>query len=92
MSSGNNSQQPSLVGGHAEYAKGAAEAAIGGITGSQAWTSSGEQSKAHAVETMKAAGERRDPSTQGYGKVEQKLGEATGCAGMSKEGAQSKRD
>lgn len=25
MSSGNNSQQPSLIGGHAEYIKGAAE-------------------------------------------------------------------
>ncbi|KAI1340513.1 hypothetical protein F5Y15DRAFT_41713 [Xylariaceae sp. FL0016] len=91
MSSGNNSQQPSLVGGHAEYVKGAAEATIGSVTGSHAWTSSGEQAKAHAVDTMKAAGEQRDAS-QGYGEVEQKLGEVTGCEGMTKEGAASKKD
>ncbi|KAI0024759.1 hypothetical protein F4780DRAFT_724878 [Xylariomycetidae sp. FL0641] len=90
MSSGSN-QQPSLVGGHAEYVKGAAESTIGSVTGSQAWTSSGEQAKAHAVDTMKAAGEQRDPS-QGYGKAEQKLGQMTGCEGMEKEGAASKKD
>ncbi|KAG4222086.1 hypothetical protein PC116_g29439 [Phytophthora cactorum] len=39
---------------------------------------------------MKAASENRDPS-QGYGKVEQKLGQATGCEGMVKEGAASKK-
>ncbi|KAI0481089.1 hypothetical protein GGR56DRAFT_628826 [Xylariaceae sp. FL0804] len=91
MSSGNNQQQPSLVGGHAEYVKGAAASTIGSVTGSHAWTSSGEQAKAHAVDTMKAASEQRDPS-QGYGKVEQKLGEVTGCEGMEKEGAASKKD
>ncbi|KAI1374552.1 hypothetical protein F4677DRAFT_447190 [Hypoxylon crocopeplum] len=90
MSSGNN-QQPSLVGGHAEYVKGAAESTIGGITGSHAWTTSGEQAKAHAVDSMKAAGENRDPSSQGFGKVEQKLGQVTGCEGMAKEGAASKK-
>ncbi|KAI0386099.1 hypothetical protein F5Y04DRAFT_243353 [Hypomontagnella monticulosa] len=90
MSSQNNQQQPSLVGGHAEYIKGAAEATIGSVTGSQAWTTSGEQAKAHAVDTMKAAGEKRDPS-QGYGKIEQKLGQATGCEGMVKEGEASKK-
>ncbi|KAI2783027.1 hypothetical protein F4815DRAFT_461632 [Daldinia loculata] len=90
MSSQNNSQQPSLIGGHAEYIKGATETAIGSATGSQAWTSSGEQAKAHAVDTMKTAGENRD-SSQGFGKVEQKLGQATGCEGMVKEGAASKK-
>ena len=60
------------------------------MTGSQAWTTSGEQAKAHAVDTMKAAGEKRDPS-QGYGKIEQKLGQATGCEGMVKEGEASKK-
>ncbi|KAI1384583.1 uncharacterized protein F4822DRAFT_415633 [Hypoxylon trugodes] len=89
MSSGNN-QQPSLIGGHAEYIKGATESTIGSVTGSQAWTTSGEQAKAHAVDAMKAAGENRDP-TQGYGQVEQKLGQATGCEGMVKEGAASKK-
>ncbi|RYP17100.1 hypothetical protein DL765_004719 [Monosporascus sp. GIB2] len=91
MSGNNSNQQPSLVGGHAEYVKGAAESTIGSVTGSQAWTSSGEQAKAHAVDTMKAAGEARDPAIQGYGKAEQKLGEVTGCEGMAKEGAASKK-
>ncbi|RYO82572.1 hypothetical protein DL766_000214 [Monosporascus sp. MC13-8B] len=91
MSENNSNQQPSLVGGHAEYVKGAAESTIGSVTGSHAWTSSGEQAKAHAVDTMKAAGEARDPATQGYGKAEQKLGEVTGCEGMAKEGAACKR-
>ncbi|KAL7627045.1 hypothetical protein AAE478_003821 [Parahypoxylon ruwenzoriense] len=92
MSSGNNSQQqPSLVGGHAEYIKGAAETAIGGVTGSNAWTSSGEQAKAHAVESMKSASEQRDPSSQGFGKFEKRLGQVTGCEGMVKEGEASKK-
>jgi len=91
MSNNNTSQQPSLIGGHAEYVKGAAEATIGDISGSHAWKSSGEQAKAHAVDTMKAAGQARDASSQGYGKVEQKLGEVTGCEGMEKEGAASKK-
>ncbi|RYP04709.1 hypothetical protein DL764_004259 [Monosporascus ibericus] len=91
MSGNNSNQQPSLVGGHAEYVKGAAESTIGSVTGSQAWTGSGEQAKAHAVDTMKAAGEARDPATQGYGKAEQRLGEVTGCEGMAKEGAASKK-
>ena len=90
MSGNNSTQQHSLVGGHAEYVKGAAEATIGDISGSHAWKSSGEQAKAHAVDTMKSAGEARD-ATQGYGKVEQKLGEVTGCEGMEKEGAASKK-
>ncbi|KAI2470425.1 hypothetical protein F4781DRAFT_390892 [Annulohypoxylon bovei var. microspora] len=90
MSSQNTQQQPSLLGGHAEYVKGATESTIGSVTGSQAWTSSGEQAKAHAVDTMKAAGEKRDLS-QGFGKVEQKLGQATGCEGMVKEGEASNK-
>ena len=61
------------------------------MTGSQAWTTSGEQAKAHAVDTMKSAGEKRYPSSQGFGKVEQKLGQVAGCEGMVKEGAASKK-
>ena len=38
---------------------------------------------------MKHAGEQRDPSTQGYGKVEELAGKATGCQGMQHEGAAS---
>ncbi|KAI0603060.1 hypothetical protein F4775DRAFT_10746 [Biscogniauxia sp. FL1348] len=89
MSSQNNQQPPSLVGGHAEYMKGAAESTIGNLTGSQAWTTSGEQAKSHAVDSMKAAGEARDASSRGYGRAEQKMGEMTGCKGMMKEGAAS---
>ncbi|KAM0273254.1 hypothetical protein ACHAQH_008351 [Verticillium albo-atrum] len=84
-----NQQQPGLIAGHAEYIKGAAESAIGSVTGSHAWTSSGEQDKAHAASTMKAAAETRDASTQGYGKIEETAGKAFGCEGMEKEGAAS---
>ncbi|CAJ2509986.1 Uu.00g058860.m01.CDS01 [Anthostomella pinea] len=90
MSSGNN-QQPSLIGGHAEYVKGAAEATIGNVTGSEPWKASGEQAKAHAVDTMKAAGEQRDAS-KGFGSIEQKAGALAGCEGMEKEGAASKKE
>lgn len=64
------------------------QAAIGAVSGSQAWKSSGEQDKAAAVATMKKAGEQRDPS-QGYGKIEEVAGKAAGCEGMQKEGAAS---
>jgi len=93
MSSNNTqspSNQPGLIGSHAEYIKGAAEAAIGNITGSHAWTSSGEQDKAHAVAEMRAAAEGRDPSRDGYGKAEEVAGRVTGCEGMAREGAASK--
>eukprot|EP01103_Thecamoeba_quadrilineata_P021417 TRINITY_DN9843_c0_g1_i1.p1 TRINITY_DN9843_c0_g1~~TRINITY_DN9843_c0_g1_i1.p1 ORF type:complete len:107 (+),score=20.92 TRINITY_DN9843_c0_g1_i1:41-322(+) len=86
-----NNEQPGLIASHAEYVKGAAESVIGSITGSQAWTESGEQAKAHAVESMKAASENRD-QTQGYGKIEEIAGKVTGCQGMEKEGAASKKE
>ncbi|KUI63741.1 hypothetical protein VM1G_10501 [Cytospora mali] len=85
----NQNQQPGLVGAHAEYVKGATEAAIGAVTGSQAWTASGEQAKAHAVSDMKAASEARDASSHGYGKVEEVAGKAVGCEGMVREGETS---
>ncbi|KAH8780073.1 hypothetical protein F5883DRAFT_406274 [Diaporthe sp. PMI_573] len=84
--SGTENQEPSLVGGHAEYVKGAAQAAIGNVTGSEAWKASGEQAKAHSVSDMKAASEGRDASNQGYGKAEEIAGKAVGCEGMVKEG------
>ncbi|KAH8194711.1 hypothetical protein TruAng_011123 [Truncatella angustata] len=92
MSSQNNqNQQPGLVAGHAEYVKGVVESTIGSVTGSAPWQSSGEQTKAHAAGVMKAAGENRDASAQGYGTVEQVAGNLTGCEGMQKEGAESKK-
>ena len=57
--------------------------------GSQAWKTSGEQDKAHAVASMKAVADKRDPATQGYGKFEETLGKVTGCEGMKSEGAAS---
>ncbi|CCC09133.1 hypothetical protein SMACR_03041 [Sordaria macrospora] len=82
--------QPGLIAGHAEYIKGAAEAAIGNITGSHAWTTSGEQDKAHAKASLQKASESRDPAASGYGSVEETAGKLTGCEWMKKEGAASK--
>lgn len=67
------------------------QSTIGDVSGSHAWKSSGEQDKAAAMDTMKAAGEQRDES-QGYGKVEEVAGKVTGCEGMQKEGAASKQE
>lgn len=61
------------------------------MTGSHAWQSSGEQTKAHAAGVMKAASQDRDAATQGYGKAEQIAGNLTGCEGMQHEGAASKK-
>lgn len=61
------------------------------MTGSHAWQSSGEQTKAHAAGVMKAAGEARDASKQGYGRLEEMAGNLTGCEGMQHEGAASKK-
>ncbi|KAI4601836.1 hypothetical protein KJ359_010701 [Pestalotiopsis sp. 9143b] len=91
MSQNNQNEQPSLIGGHAEYIKGAATSAVGSVTGSHAWQSSGEQTKARATGEMKAAGEARDAGTQGYGKAEEIAGKVTGCEGMEKEGLASKK-
>ncbi|KAG6030401.1 hypothetical protein E4U41_000106 [Claviceps citrina] len=82
-------QQPGLVQGHVQYVKGVTEATIGDVTGSSSWKSSGEQDKAAGLSAMKAAGEERDASTQGYGKAEELAGKLTGCDGMKKEGAES---
>lgn len=39
---------------------------------------------------MKAASANRDPTKDGFGKVEEMTGKAAGCEGMEKEGAASK--
>ena len=36
-----------------------------------------------------AAAEQRDPSAQGFGRIEETAGRAVGCQGMKKEGAES---
>ncbi|KAK3956610.1 hypothetical protein QBC32DRAFT_330472 [Pseudoneurospora amorphoporcata] len=66
------------------------QAVIGNITGSHAWTTSGEQDKAHAKASLQAATEGRDPAASGYGSVEETAGKLTGCEWMKKEGAASK--
>ncbi len=58
---------------------------------SHAWTSSGEQAKAHGVSVMQKAGEKRNAETQGYGQVEEIAGKAVGCDGMRKEGEASRK-
>ncbi|KAI6779209.1 uncharacterized protein J7T54_007736 [Emericellopsis cladophorae] len=82
-------EQAGLIGGHAQYVKGATEEVIGNVTGSQEWKDSGVNDKESGVNTMKMATEQRDP-TQGYGKTEELVGKATGCEGMEREGAISK--
>lgn len=67
------------------------QAAIGDLSGSHAWKSSGEQDKAAGLSAMRQAGEQRD-ATQGYGRVEELAGKATGCEGMQKEGAASNKE
>ncbi|KAG7288152.1 hypothetical protein NEMBOFW57_007677 [Staphylotrichum longicolle] len=85
-----NQKQPGLLGAHAEYIKGAAESTIGSLTGSQSWSTSGEQDKAHARAALQAAVEHRDPAKAGYGRAEEIAGKLTGCEGMKHEGAASK--
>lgn len=41
--------------------------------------------------TMKAAGEQRDASTQGFGRAEEIAGKVAGCEGMQQEGAASQK-
>ncbi|KAH6631486.1 hypothetical protein F5144DRAFT_571265 [Chaetomium tenue] len=82
--------QPGLWTAHAEYIKGAAESAVGSITGSQAWRESGTTDKERARAALQAAAERRDPAKSGYGRAEELAGKLTGCEGMKHEGAASK--
>ena len=64
---------------------------VGDLTGSQPWKESGEQDKAAGLSAMREAGEKRDPSAQGYGKAEELAGKLTGCDGMKSEGAASRK-
>ncbi|KAJ4380427.1 hypothetical protein N0V86_003782 [Didymella sp. IMI 355093] len=90
MDQSNNTENPGLIAGHAQYVKGAAEGLVGSVTGNQAWATSGEQDKNQAIDAMKAASENRDPN-QGLGGVEQAAGNLVGCEGMQKEGEASKK-
>ncbi|KOS21877.1 hypothetical protein ESCO_002059 [Escovopsis weberi] len=94
MASNNAREQPpqGLVSGHVQYIRGATTETIGKMSGSESWKTSGEQNKADAVRAMQKATEKRDPNRDGYGKVEEMVGNLTGCEGMQKEGAASKRE
>ncbi|KAF1826434.1 uncharacterized protein K489DRAFT_428800 [Dissoconium aciculare CBS 342.82] len=90
--SSSSEQNPTLIGGHAQYVKGAAEGLVGNVTGSEAWKASGEQDTKAGVDAMKQASANRDPQASGFGKAEELAGKAVGCEGMEKEGAQSKAE
>lgn len=78
-----SSEAPSLLTSHAKYAQGAISSTLG--------YESGEQTKREAVEDMKAASaaSSNEPTQSSVlGTAEKKLGEATGCEGMEKEGAE----
>nr|POF15993.1 hypothetical protein CFP56_76743 [Quercus suber] len=91
MSSSDSTSNPSLIGGHAQYVKGAAEEVVGNVTGAQDWKQSGEQDKSAGIDAMKTASANRDPNASGFGKVEEVAGQAVGCEGMENEGAASKQ-
>ncbi|KAK3053375.1 hypothetical protein LTR09_005544 [Extremus antarcticus] len=84
------SQQPSLIGQHANYVAAATKETIGVVTGSEDWKQTGASEKQDAIDGMKAASQNRDPNASGFGKAEEMAGKAVGCEGMESEGAQSK--
>lgn len=89
MASNQQSQDPSLIGSHAQYAKGAAIETTGSIIGNQEWTDSGRQEKEQGLQNIKNASQNRNPETDGWGKTEEIAGRAVGCEGMQQEGAAS---
>lgn len=88
MSSNNNA---SLIGGHAQYAKGAVEEAIGNVTGSQNWKDSGAHDKQEATEKMRAANQGPNDNSLISGNTEKKIGNAVGCQGMVNNGEEKSR-
>ncbi|CZR64584.1 uncharacterized protein PAC_14482 [Phialocephala subalpina] len=84
-----NSNQASMLGGRAQYAKGYVEETIGNATGSKEWQQSGKKDTQEGISEMKAANQQRtgEPAASGIGgKIEQVAGQAAGCEGMEKEG------
>ena len=81
----------SLIAGHAQYAKGAMEEAIGNVTHSQAWKESGAHDKEEAVNTMRAANQGPSDSSIVSGTTEKKIGNMVGCEGMVHNGEEKER-
>ena len=79
MTDNNNA---SLIGEHAQYAKGAVEEVIGSVTGSQAWKGSGAQDKQEATEKMRASNQETNYNSLISGTAEKKVGSVVGCPGM----------
>lgn len=88
MADNNN---PSLIGGHVQYAKGAIEESIGNVTGSQAWKDSGAHDKQEAVEKMRVANHGPSDSSWVSGSTEKKMGNAVGCEGMVHNGEEREK-
>jgi uncharacterized protein YjbJ (UPF0337 family) len=89
MTDNNNA---SLIGGHAQYVKGAVEETIGNITGSEAWKDSGVQDKQEAVEKMRAANQGPSDSSLISGTTEKKIGNMVGCEGMVHNGEEKEKN
>ncbi|EHL00130.1 hypothetical protein GLAREA_10634 [Glarea lozoyensis ATCC 20868] len=85
-----SSNEPSMIGGHAQYAKGYVESTIGSVTGNADWKQSGEKDMQGGIGEMKKANENRtsEPAASGIGgQIESAAGRVAGCEGMEKEGA-----
>lgn len=48
-------EDPSLIGGHAQYVKGYVEETVGNVTGSKEWVDSGKKDTQEGIETMKVS-------------------------------------
>lgn len=57
-----NTNEPSLLSGHAQYAKGYVSESIGNMTGSAEWKESGERDSQSGLEEMKV----RRPAPRNY--------------------------
>ncbi|KAK7548942.1 hypothetical protein IWX50DRAFT_659417 [Phyllosticta citricarpa] len=71
---------PSLLASHASYAKGAAESTIGTLTSNPALQNSGDATKKHAVEDMRAAA-NETPTEESGGSAGKGEGEGEGPMG-----------
>ncbi|CAF0985907.1 unnamed protein product [Rotaria sordida] len=81
----------SVLGGHAQYVKGAAETAIGNVTGSQAWKDSGAHDKQEATEKMRAANQGTSECPVISDTTEKKIGNMVGCEGMVRNAQEKER-
>jgi uncharacterized protein YjbJ (UPF0337 family) len=88
MTDNNNA---SLIGGHAQYVKGAVEETIGNVTGSQTWKDSGAHDKQEAVDKMRAANQGPSDSSFISGTTEKKIGNMVGCEGMVHNGEEKEK-